>query len=247
MRLILTYISILVYTLTVTGQSTTIGYEASAQDERQFLQYLVFDYLPSVKLIYDRGEKVRRVNDQESLKMALVRYIYKSGSNDLGKYLATNGIRGKDSINIMNRYLNPPYWRARDVLPDSVLVNMDTLNYYDSVNHFHDQIIYKMKMTPENRRAYNVNAIHLLPDSLQNFIRFHRAKAGQAYTEYANRCMDAAYITKPFFLDNGHRCFMSIRFFLMDLHNVLTVVFKKVAEQWSVERILYDKKMIYEH
>ncbi len=215
-----------------------------AATDSAFVRYLVYEFLPSLKLSYNPSGSLHKINDREIVQLNITRSLHELAYIQLRKYLTDNGVHGKDSSDMINRYWNTPSWTAKNILPDSLLVNMDSVVHYDSVHAYHSRA-FDASIPAIYRSIANYTNIHLMPDSVRQVMQYHYDQFRLNYKKYIDLCIDAAYITAPFFFDENRRCYVAFRFFLMDLSNTIIVLFKREKNNWAVEKFLYNRNDAY--
>lgn len=215
-----------------------------AATDSAFVRYLVYEFLPSLKLSHNLSGSLHKINDRENVQLNITRSLHELAYIQLRKYLTDNGVHGKDSSDMIKKYWNTPSWTAKNILPDSLLVNMDSVVHYYSLHAYHSRA-FDASIPAIYRSVANYTNIHLMPDSVRQVMQYHYDQFRLNYKKYVDLCIDAAYITPPFFFDENRRCYVAFRFFLMDLSNTIIVLFKREKNNWAVEKILYNRNDAY--
>ncbi len=215
-----------------------ISNSTSAQEQdsqlSNFLNYFTKEYLPSTGLskINNKVRPTTFLKRNKVIVYGLELVLNRSDTTSIG----LNRTEQSQLLTCLKNYtldLN-----FNNFIADSLLVNIDSIYYYDSLIQFHESYFYNNYL--KYNRIIDEKKYDQVPDSILNYYFFKENLAKKNIELIYLLEKDMVEITTPYFFKNYSQCVITFVRHLFHYKDSKVLLFRKEHDRWRLQKVLYD-------
>ncbi len=232
------FMKFLIVNSTIILSFLIISNSTNAQEQdihlSNFLNYFTKEYLPSDGL-YKINDKVRPTTFLKRNKVivyGLELVLNRLDTTSIG----LNKVEQSQLLTCLKNYtldLN-----FNNFLADSLLINIDSIYYYDSLIQYHESYFYKNYL--KYNRLIEDKKYDQVPDSILNYYFFKETLVKNNIELIYLLEKDMVEITTPYFFKNYSQCVIAYVRHLFHKDDSKVLLFRKENEKWGLQKVLYD-------